>query len=394
MKSSVKIRSEEELLLGLSRLEFSNENIERIKSLIAGISDWDYFKNLANLHGVAALVWHNLENHSLLAGIPEEVAAYLKSTLMISLSRNTFITEAMGEVLHLLNRSKIKTVILKGLALENSVYGNSGLRQMSDVDILIDRDQCILARDILISNGFVSLPVKSFYHEFILAYSGKHLPSLIKNGLSVEIHNELFGDRNKNLTRILYESSYEVEIKGEKTWFPQPQILFLYLVKHLWVHEINNESQLRLYTDLIVLIEKNHDEILDYNLIKLASEAGLSEILASRLEPLRDLWGITFPDWVNTFIDKFSNKETIKNFIFFLQSPKNNPPFDKPQLYRHIISDIPGFHRKFLYVFGDIFPSLSFMKKRYKCKNDWQAMRYYPLRLGKLLWLVGKKSSH
>jgi hypothetical protein len=394
MKSSVKIRSEEELLLGLSRLEFSNENIEKIKSLIAGISDWDYFKNLANLHGVAALVWHNLENHSLLAGIPGEVATYLKSTLMISLSRNTFVTEAMGEVLRLLNRSKIKAVILKGLALENSVYGNSGLRQMSDVDILIDRDQCILARDILISNGFVSLPVKSFYHEFILAYSGKHLPSLIKNGLSVEIHNELFGNRNKNLTRILYESSYEVEIKGEKTWFPQPQILFLYLVKHLWVHEINNESQIRLYTDLIVLIEKNHDEILDYNLIKLASEAGLSEILASRLEPLRDMWGITFPDWINTFIDKFSNKETIKNFIFFLQSPKNNPPVDKPQLYRHIISDIPGLHRKFLYVFGDIFPSLSFMKKRYKCKNDWQAMRYYPLRLGKLLWLVGKKSGH
>jgi hypothetical protein len=145
-----------------------------------------------------------------------------------------------------------------------------------------------------------------------------------------------------------------------------------------------------LYTDLIVLIEKNHDKILDYNLIKLASEAGLSEILASHLEPLRDMWGATFPDWVNTFIDKFSDKETIKNFIFFLQSPKNNPPVDKPKLYRHIISDIPGFHRKFVYILGDIFPSLSFMKKRYKCKNAWQAMRYYPLRLGKLLWLIGK----
>lgn len=390
MKSSVKIRSEEYLLLVLCRLNFSDDNLGKIKSLITDVGDWNYFKNLANLHGVAALVYHNLEKHCLLSGIPVEVAAYLKSTLLISLSRNTFITEAMGEVLHLLSTGKIKTVILKGLALENSVYGNSGLRQMSDVDILIERDQCILARDILISNGFVSLPVKSIYHEFIVAYSGKHLPSLIKNGTSVEIHHELFGERNKNMTGILYESSYEVEIKGEKTWFPQPQIFFLYLVKHLWLHEINNESQIRLYTDLIVLIEKHHDEILDYNLMKLASEAGLSEILASHLEPLRDMWGVTFPDWVNTFIDKFSNKETIKNFIFFLQSPKNNPPVDKPKLYRHIISDIPGFHRKFLYVLGDIFPSLSFMKKRYKCKNTWQVIRYYPLRFGKLFWLIKK----
>lgn len=390
MKNAVKIRSEEDLLLVLCRLEFNDENLEKIKSLIADVGDWNYFKNLANLHGVAALVWHNLEKHCLLSGIPDEVINYLKSTLLISLSRNTFITEAMGEVLHQLNTARIKTVILKGLALENSVYGNSGLRQMSDVDILIERDQCILARDILISNGFVSLPVKSFYHEFIVTYSGKHLPSLIKNGTSVEIHHELFGERNKNMTGILFESSYEAEIKGEKTWFPQPQIFFLYLVKHLWLHEINNESQLRLYTDLIVLIEKFYDEILDNNLIQLASEAGLSEILASHLEPLRDMWGVTFPDWVNSFIDKFSNKETIKNFIFFLQSPKNNQPVDKPKLYRHIISDIPGFHRKFLYVLGDIFPSISFMKTRYKCKNTWQVIRYYPLRFGKLIWLIRK----
>lgn len=251
MKNAVKIRSEEDLLLVLCRLEFNDENLEKIKSLIADVGDWNYFKNLANLHGVAALVWHNLEKHCLLSGIPDEVINYLKSTLLISLSRNTFITEAMGEVLHQLNTARIKTVILKGLALENSVYGNSGLRQMSDVDILIERDQCILARDILISNGFVSLPVKSFYHEFIVTYSGKHLPSLIKNGTSVEIHHELFGERNKNMTGILFESSYEAEIKGEKTWFPQPQIFFLYLVKHLWLHEINNELQLRLYTDQI-----------------------------------------------------------------------------------------------------------------------------------------------
>jgi len=390
MKSESKIRGEEELLLGLCRLEFSDENLEKIKSCIADVSDWNYFKNLANLHGVAALVWHNLEKHSLLSGIPDEVLTYLRSTLMINFSRNTFITEAMGEVLYLLNNSKIKTVILKGFVLENSVYGNSGLRQMSDVDILIDRDQCIIARDILIASGFISLPVKSFYHEFIIAYSGKHLPSLIKNGVSVEIHNELFGGSNEKMTRILYDSSYEVEIKGEKTWFPQPQIFFLYLVKHLWLHEINNESQLRLYTDLIVLIEKHYDKILNDNLIKLASEAGLSEILASHLEPLKVIWGVTFPDLINAFIDKFSKSGSIKNFIFFLRSPKNNPPLDKPKLYRHIISDIPGFHRKFLYVLGDVFPSISFMKKRYKCKNTIQVIRYYPVRLGKLLWLIGK----
>jgi len=388
MKSEVRISDEEHLLLELCRLEFSDEQINRIKSLLAVITDWPYFSNLANEHGVAALVWYNLEKYQLHSEIPEAAAYFLKCTLMRSLGRNTFNTESMGEVLRLLNAENIKIVILKGLALENSVYGNQGLRQMSDVDILINRDECIKARKILISNGYVSLPVKSFFHKLILAYYGKHLPSLIKNGTSVEIHHELFGGRKNLMTKMLYDSSYMVEIKGEKAWFPQPQIFFLYLVKHLWLHEMNNESQLRLYTDLIVLIEKHNYEILNYNLLKCASDAGMSEILAWHLEPLRDICGVSFPQWLNDFIDKWHNEDFVDRFFFFLRSPKNNPPGDKSGFYRHILDDIPGFHRKFLFILGDLFPTVSFMKNRYKCKSTWKVLLYYPHRLGKVLWLL------
>jgi Uncharacterised nucleotidyltransferase len=387
MKGEVKIKDEESLLLGLCRLEFSDEHLDKTRSLVSDITDWNYFMNLANEHGVTALVWHNLDRFQFISAIPEEVVIYLRSTLMISLSRNTFNTESIGEVLRLLNAENIKTVILKGLALENSVYGNSGLRQMSDIDILIDRKDCIKARKILISNGYESLPVKSLFHEIILPYTGKHLPSLIKNGTSVEIHHELFGGKQNTLTKMLFNSSYEVEIRGEKAWFPQPQVFFLYLVRHLWVHEMNNESQLRLYTDLIVLIEKYNEEILNNNLLKYASEAGMTEVLAWHLEPLRDMWGVPFEGWLNDFIDKWHSQEFITKFYFLLSSPKNNLPGDKAKSYRQILGDIPGLHRKFLYVLGDIFPSVSFMKNRYKCKRTWKVLFYYPHRIGKIIWL-------
>jgi hypothetical protein len=387
MKNEVRIRDEESLLLRLCRLEFSNEQLSRIMSLIPAITDWNYFRNLANEHGVAALVWNNLEKYQFHSGLPEDIVFFFRGALMRSLSRNTFNTESIGEVLRLLNKENIKTVVLKGLALENSVYGNTGLRQMSDVDILINREECINARKILISNGYTSLPVKSFFHKPILAYYGKHLPSLIKNGISVEIHHELFGGRENVLTKILYDTSYEVDIKGEKAWFPEPQIFFLYLVKHLYLHEMNNESQLRLYTDLIVLIEKFNDEILNHNLLKYASEAGMSEMLAWHLEPLRDMWGVNLPVWLNDFIDRSSDQDFINKFFFFLRSPKDNPPGDKARFYRYVISDIPGLHRKILFVLGDIFPTLSFMKNRYKFKSTWRVLLYYPLRLGKIMWL-------
>jgi hypothetical protein len=390
MNSDLSIRNEEYLLIELCRLDFSNEHLSRIRSLKSVITDWNYFRNLANVHGVAALVCHNLEKHKLISGIPEEIVSYLRSTLMISLSRNTFNTESMRDVLRMFNAEKIKTVILKGLALENSVYGSSGLRQMSDVDILIDRNECIKARKILMSNGYESLPVKSPFHEMIIDHFGKHLPSLIKNGTSVEIHNELFGDRKNLMTKMLYDSSYEFNIKGEKAWLPRPQIFFLYLIKHLWLHEINNESQLRLYTDLIVLVEKYRDEIINNDLLKYASEAGMTEILAWHLEPLRDMWGIGFPEWLNEFIDKWNSPDFSNKFIFFLRSPKDNPPDDKAGFYRQIVREIPGIHRKFLYVLGDLFPSIAFMKNRYKCKSAWKVLIYYPHRLGKIMWLFGK----
>jgi len=387
MKTGVNIRDEESLLLELCRLEFHDEHLKKIRSLTAVVRDWNYFRRLANVHGVAALVWYNLEKHQLLTGVPEEVAIFLKGALMRTLSRNAFNTEAMGEVLRLLNKENIKTVLLKGLALENTVYGNSGLRQMSDVDILINREECIRARKLLISIGYVSLPVKSLLHELIITSYGKHLPSLIKNGTSVEIHHELFGERNNVFTRMLYDTSYVAEIKGEKAWFPQPQIFFLYLVKHLYLHEIDNESQLRLYTDLVVLMEKYRAEIINFDLITLASRADMSDVLACHLELLRDIWGVSFPGFINDYIDKWYNPDTINKFIFFLGSPKDNPQVNKAKSYRKIINDIPGLHRKFLYILGDLFPGVRFMKNRYRCNSTWKVLLYYPHRVGKILWL-------
>jgi hypothetical protein len=390
MKNELDIRNEEILLLGLCRLSFSKEQAVRLGELVKAVADWNYFGFLANEHGVAALTYHNLKELGFLNFIPGNVVAALKNSMMLSLGRNTFHEETISEVLRLLNNENIKVVLLKGMALELEVYGNSGLRQMTDVDILLDHGHYKRARDILIENGYKSLPVKSVFHKPIIAWSGKHLPSLLKNGASIDMHLELFGGKKNILTSLLMENSYDITINGQKAQIPQPQLFFLYLVKHLYLHEIKNESQLRLYTDLVVMIEKYRDQIINYDLIAFASKAGMSQILAWRLEPLRDLWGIPFPDWIDDFIDKWYNPDSINKFVFFLKSPKNNPPSDNALVYRSIIKEIPGFHRKILFVLGDIFPTLSFMKERYKCSNNLKAFLYYPHRLGKVLWLFGK----
>jgi len=388
MKNNLNIKNEELLLCGLCRLTFDTRQSEKVKNITQKINDWSYFLSLARNHGISALVYSNMARLGLTDAIPTEITNNLRNSYMINLARNSVFATKMTEVLKLLNSRNIKTVILKGLALELSVYGNSGLRQMTDIDILVSKEDALKARQILIENGFISKPLKSLFYKPLLNYSGKHLPSLIRESLSYEIHSDLFGSKKSYLTRMLYDDSIETEIYGEKAFIPDPRMFFLYLVKHLWLHEMNNESQLRLYTDLVVLIEKHSEDIFDPDLTELYDDSALNEIIASRLRPLRDILELSFSDRINSFIDHWSGPGSVDKFVFFLKSPKDNPPPDKAKLYRYHLSEIPGFFRKILFVAGDLFPTIEFMKNRYGCDNKLKALLYYPLRLGKLWYLI------
>ena len=388
MSRNINIRDEEILLLGLCRLTFNAELKVMLKALAEGTIDWKYFATLANDHGVAALIYHNLQRLDFLDLVTKDSAVSLKNSMMMNLCRNTVNLRAAGEVISLLNHNRVNSVLIKGLALEITVYGNKGLRQMTDADMLIPEDKWRDAQKTLISAGYKSGQVKSVFHRMIQADTGKHLPTLEKNGFLLDLHLDLFGRKRPFLTKMLLDTAEEAEIMGLKTKIPRVPFFFLYLIRHLYMHELNNESQLRLYTDLVVLLEKHGDEILTADLLTMAHDAGLSEVLARKLEPVRDLWGMSFPVWVNDFINKWYSPASINDFVYFLKSPKGNPPKDKARIYKMNVSEIPGLCRKILYVLGDLFPTVRFMKNRYRCKSALKAVLYYPHRWGKLWYLM------
>jgi hypothetical protein len=390
MNIEKEIRSEEILLLGLCRLTFTEAQKEKLSEVASTVTDWDYFVFLANEHGLAALTGYNLLQLDMGTKIPAEVISTLNNAHLKTIGRNAFLSEVMSEVLESLNNNGIKTVLLKGMALELTEYGNKGLRQMTDVDIYIDNKQCMQARDIFLENGFESLPLKSPLHKSILTYTGKHLPSLIKDGASIEIHHKLFGDKKNTLTQLLAKESVKASLNSQRVFVPAPRLFFLYLVRHLQGHEMNNESQLRLYTDLYILLDKYGDQIIDFDLLELVTKAGMSDILAWKLQLLRDFWGLALPGWINEFIEERYHPDTVNRFVFFLKHPKHNPPLNKAFLYRQIVKDIPGLYRKILFLTGDIFPSFTFMKKRYNCNSNLEALIHYPPRIGKVWWLIKK----
>jgi hypothetical protein len=388
MERNLEIKNEEILLTHLCRLNFTQEQKQKLREIAEGISSWNYFSLLANKHGISALVYHNLNTLGLLSFLPDENTAFLKNALLRNITRNVSLYNSLEKTLEILNRENIKTVLLKGIALEILIYENCGLRLMSDADVFISKEDSIKAYNILLNAGFKAIPQKSFLHRLIIPYIGKHLPTLIRNEFAFEIHHNLFGSDNILNTNILASCS-EITITNQKFYIPTPRYLFLYGVKHIHVHELSNESQLKSYADLVILLDKYYDEILTPDLINDAARADISDILAFKLYILKEFWGFSYPLPVSEYVAKFQCNDLNEKFNFFLKSPVNNES-DKVENYKFNIRSIPGFHRKILYVIGDLFPSASFMKKRYGLKSSLSLPLYYTHRFGKLFWLLKK----
>ena len=383
------ISPEEQLLISLCRLSFSEKQKNSIRALVKKITDIDKFVYLANEHGIIALVYDNLKETGAGDLLPEKKLAFLANSNIKSLGRNTFLYNIIEEVLQLFKQAKIKAVLLKGMALELSVYNNKGLRQMNDIDILVPYKQCMKARKILLNNGFQSIPLKSPLYNLILPYYGKHLPELVKGGVSVEIHHKLFSGSDHSLTERMITNSTEISFNKSNLFIPPAREFFLYLVKHLDKHEKNGESQLRLYTDLFCMIEKYKNELLDTALFSEAEAAGLEEKLAAKLFILMHYWEIFIHPALEALIKGKTPANTSQLFKTFLSQPRGHPPqHSRAHNYRQTIRQIRGLHRKLIFIIGDLFPSLRFMKERYGTRNKLAALLYYPHRLGKIIYLI------
>jgi hypothetical protein len=328
---------EENLLIALCRLQF-NENLKTlISEYMQQVTDWNYFVRMANEHGIIAMAAYNIKEAGLDREIPGESMAILENGYMQNLVRNTWLTERWKEVNSILDNAGIKHILLKGMALEHTIYGAKGLRQMYDNDILINRDDAIKAWHLLQCEGFSHELIKSALHKKVLADLGKHLPTLYRNGYAIEIHNKLSDSsvRNINYSDDPFIDPLRILINGTKAFIPSKKIHLMFLVDHFEKHAKAGNCQLRMYTDI--------------KLLDATSTIGVPG--------------------------------------HFISNPiQENTPYYRKAAYRSNIRSVPQKHR-LRYITGDIFPSVKWMKKRYNC-SGLKALLHYPQRMFKLLWLI------
>ena len=177
-----------DLLLLLASYPYNESDKERMADLLGTVQDWEVFVKLVNDHGIIALSAYNIREARLVSLVPAKAMQILENGLMQSVVRNAWLAERWKEVNEILNNAGIKHILLKGMALEHTIYGARGLRQMTDNDIMISKDESVKAWNLLHQSGFGPPEAKSWLHRKIMFETGQHMPALIKDGYAVEIH--------------------------------------------------------------------------------------------------------------------------------------------------------------------------------------------------------------
>src|SRR3569623_1058390 len=126
------------------------KNDPAIRSLLARPLDWAKLTWLSEQERATPVLWRRL---SAIASLPEE-AQPLHRMSMVSEFRMSHLESRLLSALDALAGAGIEPVLLKGAALALTVYGSFVARPMSDVDLLVPRDDVMRAREALLASGW------------------------------------------------------------------------------------------------------------------------------------------------------------------------------------------------------------------------------------------------
>ena len=146
----MKLKTDDKLILAGAKLHPSDSDIQRMDELIASVTNWKSFTDMSIQNGVGPLIHKNFSLVKNLNLIPEETLSRFKRNYYRSLSRNIVLYEHFRNAVEIFSNEGIPVIALKGIFIAEKIYDDIGLRQMSDIDILVKETDIEKCRKLLI----------------------------------------------------------------------------------------------------------------------------------------------------------------------------------------------------------------------------------------------------
>ena len=269
------------------------KNDPAIKALLAKPLDWAKLSWLAEQERATPVLWRRV---SAIAPLPEGAQA-LHKLAMVSEFRMSHLETRLLSALGTLEQAGTEVVLLKGAALALTVYGSFVARPMSDVDLLVRREDATRARDALMAAGWMANTGST--PEF---YEGHHhLPPLV-DGMgtktTLELHTSLFfeGHPFALTSDDIRARAERVTVHGRTMLVPSVHDQLLHLCLHFaWSHMMATGAW-RAFRDLDALLRTERVDWKEFT--KLAKETRGASACYWTFRLARTLAGVQVPVWV------------------------------------------------------------------------------------------------
>ncbi len=185
------------LLLACARTHLRRRDLQNIQWLLTQDIDWPVLMQLARRHGISPLLYQNLKRTGE-AIVDDLVLTELRNFCQGIAFQNAVFTRSLLQILNLFTANDILALPFKGPVLAASAYQNLSLRSFCDLDILVRKQDCLKAIDVLTNQDqYKSRREWHFLNqrwEQLYLQSSREI-SLTNGVVAIDLHQELTVER-------------------------------------------------------------------------------------------------------------------------------------------------------------------------------------------------------
>jgi hypothetical protein len=248
---------EDKLILSVVKLQPSLIELERINGLIPKIQNWEYLITTIIDRGISPLLYKKLPLLSNNTLIPLSVKTKLQQVYYKTFSRSTILYNHFGIIARAFSEQNIPVIALKGIYLSEWLYQDIGLRQFSDIDLLVKEEHAIKCIAILAELSYKA--TDTMKTDFVKAKEEiVHYDPMVLDGVSIEIHIKLHLNAEKYHLPIsvFWKNAIPVVVNSNLIYTLNTTDLLIHLCIHLDKHFRDGHVQFTCFSDITNLLEK------------------------------------------------------------------------------------------------------------------------------------------
>ena len=357
---------EQKILACATELNPDSNQQKKMRQLMSLDVDVDHLISLAYREGMAGLLYKNLLKSGALENLAHEQKERLQTLYYQTVLSNQKLIQDLKEILQLLDKKKIRVVLLQGIALLLPIYDDIGLRPLTDIDLWV------LEKDY---NGMISILSSQDYERDRL------YPNTFRKGSTIfDLHTQIpWADRIKARKTLLarsqedlYHETQAADFEGQEvlclSQYDQVLILSLHALKH-------NVSRLVWLVDIKSLLA-NWDRSDWEALMDRAKELGQEKTLSYIFFLLLHLFDFQLPLEARQLMGR-KRVHLLEKKILRWRIRGDSLPFWAPVF---ILSSEKGLRTRFSFVFESVFPRPEILRQIFVDSPDLKVWQLYLMR--------------